>query len=279
MARKGSVEVAADFSEMGFTMGLISGMTKEVRTDRYLGDVISYVHAQLARDFDTHMDFAVEAFPRRFSHVYEWDNNPGDDRSRDRLWEQRLLGRGGNRSATWTWKASVRPIPTPQERAQNPNDPISLVPPEELAKLSNRRYIFYWKAPIMEYDSGVNIRPKYAKALFIPTGDPSKPFVFANEFRNLQPGGEQSTGAFTSEWTQWWRNQASDSFESHIRDGLERDLAGIQGGIRQGQHKRSGKKIGLNVTTDYAAAYESGEEWAKEYMRNNAKKYKARSKS
>ena len=71
MARKGSVEVAADFSEMGFTMGLISGMTKEVRTDRYLGDVISYVHAQLARDFDTHMDFAVEAFPRRFSHVYE----------------------------------------------------------------------------------------------------------------------------------------------------------------------------------------------------------------
>lgn len=278
MARKAPVEIGADFSEMGFTLGLLSGMAKEVKTNRYLGDVITYVHAELAREFDMHMDFAVEAFPRRFSHVYEWDNNPGDDRSRDRLWEHRLLGRGGTRSATWTWKASVRPIPTPQERAQDPNDPISLVPQEELDKLSSRRYIFYWKAPIMEYDSGVNIRPKYAKALFIPTGDPSNPFVFANEFRNLQPGGQESTGAFTTEWTSWWGNQAEDSFDKHVREGLEQDLAGVQTGVRQGQRSRN-KKVGLNVTSDYAAAFESGEEWAQEYMRKKASKYKARSKT
>jgi hypothetical protein len=279
MARKAAVEVSADFSEVGFTMGLLSGMSTEVRTNRYLGDVISYVHRQLADEFDVHMDFAVEAFPRRFSHVYEWNNNPGDDRSRDRLWEHRLLGSGGTRNATFTWKASVRPIPTPQERARNSDDPISLVPPEELAKLSNRRYIFYWKAPIMEYDTGVNIRPKYAKALFIPTGNPANPFVFANEFRNLQPGGEASTGQFTTEWVNWWGNQAPESFDKNLREGLERDLAGVTNGIRQGQRTRSGKRIGLAATSDYAAAFESGETWAKEYMRKNANKYKARGKT
>lgn len=277
MAKKSPVEVTADFSELAWSMGLISGMAKEVRTDRYLGDVISYVHRQLADEFDTHMDFAVESFPRRFSHVYEWDKNAGSDRSRDRLWEHRLLGKGGTRNATWTWKASVKPIPTPQERAQDPNDPISMVPAEELAKLSDRRYIFYWKAPIMEYDYGVSITPKYAKALFVPTGDPANPFVFTQQVRGLQPGGEETRGAFTTEWVNWWSNQAADSFDKYMKDGLEKDLAGVEGGVRQGQRVRSGKGLGLNVTKDYEAAFESGEEWAREYFRKKSRGYKARS--
>ena len=173
-------------------------------------------------------------------------------------------------------KASVKPIPTPQERAQDPNDPISLVPKEELDKLSDRRYIFYWKAPIMEYDYGVNILPRYAKALFIPTGDPSNPFVFANQATALQPGGEESRGAFTMEWTQWWGNQAADAFDSHLREGLERDVAGAETGIRVGKRTRSGKSLGLNVTKNYEAAYESGEAWAQDYFLRKAAKYRSK---
>lgn len=274
---KGAIEVAADFSEMGFAMGLISGMAKEVKTDRYLGDVVSYVHKKLSNEFDMHMDFARAAAPKRFSHVYEWDTHGGKNMENDRLWEHKLLGQGGKRNATFIWKASIKPIPSPQERAQDPNDPMHLVPKENLDKLSKRRYFFYWKAPVMEYNQGVNIAPKYASALFIPTGDPANPFVFANEYRNLQPGGQESTGAFTGEWTAWWGTEAPASFEKNIQPALEEDLGGIEGEIRQGQRSRK-KTVSLAATSDYAAAFDSGEAWAMEYMRKKSKKYKARSK-
>jgi hypothetical protein len=277
MARKAGVEVGADFSEIGYAMGTISGMAKKVRTDRYLGDVITYVHSELAALFDEHMDFAVDAAPQRFSHVYEWNPRPGSDRREDRLWRHKILGSGGKRNATFTWRASVKPIPTPQERKNNPNDPMSEVPNEEIERLSKRRYVFYWKAPIMEYNQPVNITPKYAKALFIPTGDPTNPYVFANEFRNLQPGGEQNTGQFTAEWTSWWGAMAPEYFEKYLREGLEKDLAGVEDGIRSGQRTRN-KKVSLTATVDYKVAFESGEEWAERYIDKNSRKYKARSK-
>lgn len=275
MASKKGVEVSGDFSEIGHTMGLLSGMAAEVKTDRYLGDVISYVHSELAKRFDEHMDFAVGAAPKRFSHVYEWNARPGNDRAADRLWSHKLLGSGGRRNATFVWKASIKPIPTPQERKNIEGDPMQDVPQEEIDQLSKRRYIFYWKAPIMEYNSGVTITPKYAQALFIPTGDPANPYVFVNEFRNLQPGGEANTGQFTAEWTSWWASMAPHFFEQGIRESLENDLAGVVQGIRAGQRSRV-KKVGLTATSDYAAAYESGENWAQEYMRRNAKKYNSR---
>lgn len=277
MPRKASVELGADFSEMGFTMGLISGMAKTVKTDRYLGDVISYVHGEMSEAFDEHMDFVYGAMPSRFSHVYEWDARQSANPVDLRLWDHKLLGSGGSRNATFVWKASVKPIPTPAERkaANNPNDPINQVPDEEIAKLSNRNYIFYWKAPIMEYNVPVNIRPKYAKALFIPTGDPVNPFVFANEFRNLTPGGTENTGAFTAEWVQWWGAMAQDEFEKHLRPALEDDLGDV---VRQGQRVRGGKKVSLSATKSYDASFESGEAWAEAYINKYSKEYKARNK-
>lgn len=278
MARKNNVEVKADFSEAGFTMGVLSGMAKEVRTDRYLGDVIAYVHKMLSDKFDEHMDFAVNAAPARFSHVYEWDQGGISEKADDRLWTHKLLGNGGSRNATFVWRASVKPIPTPQERKNIKGDPMQQVPDDEIAELSKRRYIFYWKAPIMEYNSPVTIRPKYAKALFIPTGDPSNPFVFSNEFRNLQPGGEQNTGQFTAEWTAWWSTMAPYYFDKGVSEGLERDLGEVaESGIRAGQRVRN-KKVSLNATSDYAAAFESGEDWSEAYLQKYSKKYKARSK-
>lgn len=272
MPRKGAVEVAADFSEVGFTMGLLSGMAKEVKTPRYIGDILTYVHGELSKEFDTHMDFARASAPKRFSHVYEWGQHGGANIDRDRLWYHKLMGGGASRNATWIWKASIKPIPTPQERAADPSDPMSLVPKENLDRLSKRRYFFYWKAPVMEYNQGVNITPKYASALFIPTGDPANPFVFANEFRNLQPGGAESSGAFTGEWTAWWSAQAPMSFEKNLQESLEDDLAGVaKDGIRSGMRSRK-KKVSLTATADYEAAYQSGEVWAEEYLRKKSKK-------
>lgn len=265
---KGAVEISADFSELGHTMGLLSGMSKTVKTNRYMGDVITYVHDQLAQQFNLHMDQMVEMAPERFSHVYEWKHNPGAPD--DRLWTHKLLGSGGNRNATFVWRASVKPIATPQERkASNPDDPIAQVPDEELAKLSKRRYVFYWKAPIMEYDLGVTITPKYAEALFIPTGDPSNPFVFVNYYRNLQPGGQNNTGQFSAEWANWWGTAAPILFEESMAGALEKDLEGSVKnglGIRKGTRVRAGKTASLTATSDYHAAFQSGEAWAERYV-------------
>jgi hypothetical protein len=183
-----------------------------------------------------------------------------------------MLGSGGNRMATFVWKASVKPIATPQERkASNPDDPIAQVPDDELAKLSKRRYIFYWKAPIMEYNLSVTITPKYARSLFIPTGDPAQPFVFVDYYRNLQPGGQNNTGQFTMEWATWWATAAPTIFEENLQQGLEDDLRGVVKGIRQGTRKRTGK-ASLKAMTDYQKAFEQGEDWAEYYVKDRIRK-------
>jgi hypothetical protein len=276
MATKRGVQVAGDFSEVGNAMGVISGMAKTVKTDRYLSDVISYVYDSLTREFDLHMDVMVGAAPERFSHVYEWNSKESADRSMDRLWTHKMLGSGGSRVATFVWKASVKPIATPQERkASNPDDPIAQVPDDELAKLSKRRYIFYWKAPIMEYNLSVTITPKYARSLFIPTGDPAQPFVFVDYYRNLQPGGQNNTGQFTMEWATWWATAAPTIFEENLQQGLEDDLRGVVRGIRQGTRKRTGK-VGIKAMADYDMAFAHGEDWAQNYVKDRIRKRRKR---
>jgi hypothetical protein len=274
MAKRSGVEIRADFSEMAFTMGLVSGMAKTVRTNRYQSDVIEYVHGDLSRSFDEHLDQLRDLAPQRFHHVYEWNTRGGKDLGRDRLWEHKLMGSGGTRNATWAWLASTKPIPSPAERAKNPNDPMSKVPAEEVAKLSQRNYFFYWKAPVMEYNTPVNIEPVNGKMIFIPTGDPSQPFVFSAGARVMNPGGQETTGAFTTAWTEWWGQAAPKVFDSTLQETLEMDTANsVREGVRVGQRQRS-NAIGLNATTDFQAAFESGEAWATKNLFKKSGAYK-----
>lgn len=277
MPRRAGVEIAADFDELAYTMGIISGMAKTVKTKRYLSDVVEYVHSELSQDFDQFMDAQRSVAPERFHHVYDWGAEDGRDLAEKRLWGHKLIGQGGQRNATWVWKASRTPVPSPLERASNPDDPISLVPREELEKLSKRTYYFYWKAPIMEYNTPVNIEPRWATMLFIPTGDASKPFVFSRGTRVTNPGGQATTGAFSAAWTQYWGGPANKTFEDRIAPVLENDAASVKTGIRTGVRSRTGT-IGIMSTAQYDAAFEAGERWSEEQLYKKSTAYKRRTR-
>ena len=224
------IKTSVDISGVYNLAGAIMGMTATVKTPGYTDALLKYTHAKMAEDFNMVADVTAAAAKSNFHHVYEWNmvGNPAG-----RLWKHTFSGHGNNRVAGFDWKASKVPIPTPQQRAGNPDDPISQLDSAELAKLSNRRYFFYWKAPVMEYNQTVHIVGKYSpkKLLFIPSwtehkiGGEMKPYTFAASATMSVPGGAATSGQFNALWGAWWASSASSVFDTQIRAQVERDLA------------------------------------------------------
>ena len=256
----------SDLSEVGEAIGAIRGMTVAVRTPAYINAVLTLAHDRMAIAFDEAIDLvSEEGRSPSLQHVYDWPQ----DGAPLKLWKHTLIGLGASREASFEFLPSVRPIPTPQERASNPNDPISLVPPEELARLSQRRYIFQWKAPIMEYNTPVTIRAKNVSMLFIPTGIWEHSFVFAESVQVNNPGGNVSTGRFTAFWTDWWDTAPDDVFESQIKNILEHDLANIPIGTRS-----RNKVASLYVNVGMAQSMKIGEAATLKYMEERSAGYR-----
>lgn len=231
-------------------LGAIDGMTATVKTTEFTSSLLKHVHGVLSREFDQTVDVVAASSKENFHHVYEW-NLTGVPQGR--LWKHTLGGSGNNRMAGFRWKASKVPIPSPRERAENLNDPISRLSDEDLAKLSTRKYFFYWKAPIMEYNQTVHIVGRHSprKMLMIPTWDDHKigkemrPFVFAASATMSVPGGAATTGRFSSLWAIWWATEANNVFDREIRSSLERDLSQS---VTKTVRRRS-KSISINART------------------------------
>jgi len=216
-------------------MGHIQGIATAVSTDRYIGSVLKYTHERLAKAFDEQMDVIALGNPSAYNHVYEWRML---GLPQGRLWKHKATGTGSMsgvagkvREGTFQFKASTRPILTPEERHKDSNDPMSAVPLDIIAMLKPRKYFFYNKASMMEYGLAATVRPKYGKFLFVPTRNsalsgskwrdsPSSMsgngFYLAKstqqnfQYRNPQDssGGSGTVGRFTSTWVEWWANEA-----------------------------------------------------------------------
>lgn len=270
-----SLRVDADFSEVAGALGALRGMTVAVRTPAYINSVLTLAHDRMAKAFDNEMDLvSEEGRSQSLQHVYDWSQNAAPLK----LWKHSLKGYGATKEASFDFLPSVRNIPTPMERmGRDSNDAIKLVPMQEIAKLSQRNYIFRWKAPIMEYNTPVNIVVKHAKALFIPTGIVSKPFKFATSQRINSPGGNVSTGRFTSFWVSWWSTNADIVFEEKVRNIIENDLANIPIGSR----KRA--KTATIMTRAGKAGFDTymkiGEAETLKYMENRSAGYKRMSRT
>ena len=250
-------------------------MTATVTTQAYQSDILHFAHAEMAREFDVHAATAAGAMPRKLSHVYEWrmSGNPAGQ-----LWRHKLLGVMGQKIATFEWIASKAPILTPMERKENPNDPMSGVSDDDIARLSQRRYIFYWKAPMMEYNMQTTIRPVWSKALFIPDWNAKRGFVITKGPFQKRAGGPEQAGAFGTLWTEWWSTQADAVFESRIKRIVEDDLANsveIAGRIKKAPGKTT---IRMSSITSAAAARATGEAMARAYLYGKAKSYRAASR-
>lgn len=122
----------------------------------------------------------------------------------------------------------------------------------------------------------VAIRPKFAKALFIPTWGAENGFVFASDAVG-GAGGEETTGAFTAQWTTWWATVAPAIFDRNVKRTVEQDLgmAERELGRAVGRKGNRRKSFTLGGVTDNRAAFKNGRLMAEEYIRRKAQSYSA----
>ena len=239
--------------------GVISGLTTVVTSDRFLTPIVEGAHRVMANSFDESMDLMVETYLDRFHHVYEWWNSP-IPWDQARLWTHQLKGSGGtNRLATWSWKASKTPVPHHWERRERGSVWSSHLTDSDISSLSSRKHFFHWKAPIMEYNTPVTVTPRYSDALFIPTPNSKSRFKFDDSITIDNPGGTETTGAFTTAWTMWWTRTAPNilegSFDKSIKKGIEDQTLKT---LKKGTQSRSST---ISTVTSYEEAMKKGREW------------------
>lgn len=270
--KKNAIDIEADLSDGYKALGFVKGLTTEVQTDRYIGPVVEYAHSEMAKTFDEEIDTVARAQQEALGHVYEWrmTGNP-----KGRLWRHTLSGRGADRQASWQWGPSIMPILKPAERkvAGNPNDPMTNVSDEDIAKLSDRDYYFTWKAPVLEYGLNVNIQAVNAQALFIPTFNNDRGYFFAkssgSQIKNT------NMGKFTTFWTMWWNRGAGQVWDMHIKRVIEKDLGRSERELAKATRGRNRmKSFGISTITANDAAFEAGRNMAEAYIKGKAKSYR-----
>ena len=272
LAKRNAIDIEADMAEGYKALGFVTGLTTEVSTSRFIAPVIEYAHSEMAKAFDQEMDVVAQSQPEALGHVYEW-RMIGIPKGR--LWRHTLTGRGDARQASWSWLPSVTPILKPAERKAigNPNDPMTNVSDEDIAKLSDRDYFFQWKAPVQEYGMNVSIVPINAKSLFIPSFSAERGFVFAHSSkRQIKNSG---MGKFTAFWTTWWKTGADKVWSSTVHRVVEKDLGRSERELAKLTRGRTRRKtFGIATITDNTAAFEAGRNYAEAYIKGKARSYK-----
>ena len=223
------IHTRIDDSGVQSVLGAIDGMTSTIKTSKYTGPLLKRVHSIMVREFDSTADVVAMSARDNFHHVYEW-NLAGVPQGR--LWKHKLSGNGNSRFAGYSWKASKTPIPSPKERASNSKDPMSRLSSDDVAKLSDRKHFFYWKAPVMEYNMTVHIKGRHSpkKMLMIPTwtdnkvGKETKPYVFVSSVTQKVPGGDSTSGRFTGLWASWWAIEAPKVFDREVVAEISSDI-------------------------------------------------------
>ena len=131
----------------------------------------------------------------------------------------------------------------------NPDDPMSLGPEDQLEFFSSRRHWFHWKAPVMESGMPVIVLPVHVDNVMYPTGNPLEPLAWSKGHSVQNPGGEATTGAFTTRWVAWWSTEAPRVFDETVKPDAEVELSNA---VRLTSRARRGT-VGVSAMTDYEA--------------------------
>lgn len=240
-------------------IGTIYGAEKTVRTNIYIDSLMKAAHAEATSQFD--QDIAAQATATQmFNHMYEWGTvgiNKGMTSRRlnplsheAKLWKHRLTGgRGKHKGIDFSYRASKVPVPQPTTAKTK-------VAREYLDRLSGRKHIFYWKAPIIESGMKVKLRPKYAQAIFVPFyGKPrshnlsdetrKRGFLFHKGPLTNIPGhgtiqGRDLAGNFTAFWETWWNSTGQAILQTEMtRDVDEQLRIALEKAGKVGQRSRN----------------------------------------
>lgn len=266
MARPG-LKFNADLTDAFAAMGALTGITQTLKSQQYLGEIIKFTHNEMAREFDNQLHLKAGMMRKRFHHVYEWGMVGVPE---GKLWQHNLSGRGSERVAGFTFLPSKKPILSPEERATNPDDPMSNVPPVERAKLSKRRYVYHWKAPLMEYRMNVTIAPKNGKFLFIPTFRNDKGFIFYPGSVTMRAGSEQTAGAFTADWVSFMSGPGQQIAGERVRQSVETET---QQAADKWTKRPKNKSFIIKAAASNEAAFQAGRNMAKEFLMRRAEEH------
>lgn len=261
MARK-YVGFNVDTAEASALSGFLKKLSTDIKTTRHIGPVLRYTHAVMSDAFTEYMSAVAPAQQSRFHHVYEW-GQIGDPTAR--LWEDKLIGGGSDRTATFTWKASKQSVPVRQDF---------------LDAGVKKIHVFVWKAPVMEYSKNISIEPKRGKFLAYFTGPTTPEGKYEMQFSTkpievTNPGGEMVKGSFTREYVSWWGGAgASNTFDKIIRRVLEEDLGKmpIEETTRPFRRARN-KRFSMSTLADSAAAERAGASAATKFLNARSRKY------
>lgn len=262
MARKPTIGFNVDTAEAAALTGFLKQLSLEIKSTRHIDPVLRYVHSVMSDEFTDHMTVIAPVQPGRFHHVYEW-GQIGDPRAK--LWNDKLIGRGSSRIATFTWKASKQVVPVR----------------EDFKQLGVKKiHVFVWKAPVMEYSRNIEIEPKRGRFLAYFTG-PSTPenkydMGFTSKPINVEnPGGPLVKGSFTREYVRWWGGAPAENvFDQRIRQTLERDLGAmpIESATKPFRKART-KVFGMQAIANAQAAEKAGAAAARKYLQGRSRRY------
>lgn len=251
-----------DISEASALAGFLKQLSLKIGTDRHIGPVLKYTHEMMSDEFTEYMSVVSAAQPSRFHHVYEW-GQVGDPTSK--LWDDKLIGGGNNRVATFTWRASKQVVPVREDFREAGVKQI---------------HVFVWKAPVMEYGKNITIRPKRGKFLAFFTG-PTAPEmkyqmkVTKNPINVTAPGGQMTKGSFTREYVSWWSGSGAQGvFESKVRRILEEDLGKMPiESVTKKFRRPSTKTFTLQTIASASAAEAAGKAAADRYLNSRSRNY------
>jgi len=214
-----------DFASASAALGYISGITKTVKTDAYISDVLTFTHNAMSAEVDRYIDNIASANPNMLHHMYEWPSGwdtgggntkrGGSPRWREtvgvptqRLWRHTLTGRGAKKTAGYTFLPSNQPSPV---------NPILV---EKGVK--KNVHVFVWKAPTMEAGAHIEVSRKLAKTLAFVNKDGQ--VSFAQNVDTGPAGGGMTTGRFTATYLSWWAGEANNFFNRSIAPELGRNI-------------------------------------------------------
>lgn len=221
MTRRGS-QFEVDPREVLVVAETMKALNVTLNTDRHLDHVTRAAFNTLEEQFSMTTHLAARNNPLAFHHVYEWEHigEPGFG-----LWKLQMNGRGGERTISWTWRASKTTVPT----TTTVTGEKKFIPFKgfDESKL-NRIHIFVWKAPMMEYGATVEIRPELSERLVYPNpglegtraGGP-KTVTFSPHPHRVEVSdqeGSSTLGKFTGWFTAWFGGGEANAVLEGIMD-------------------------------------------------------------
>lgn len=248
--------ITADLSGIGAFIGGVQGTLRAVETPGTKKYFIGSLTNTIKNAFMADVIAAKESGYKQLNHMFEWGNLEGETSNVPLFKVTRSKAGPTAVNVGFVFLPSTKFVPLPNPAKYG-------FSPYKLRFL--KRHVFYMKALVMETQSSVTISPSGDKGLFIPAANRRGGYLMTHRSVTINPGGESSTGGFTTFWTNWFEsrgNQITAQFAQKVEEDLGltgrkavRYAAGtVVNGKKVGGQFASGRGVSINYVNAKASA-------------------------